>query len=375
MACRPTSSRPVRICAPRCARCSSRPGPVVCDVHVIPDEVRDAAAVVDAAPRRLVRLQAARRPVAVPRPRRIPAPTCSSRWSRNDYAADRHHAGPAGAAAPADRFQCFPRDRLARRIRACRRRRARRHRVDLRRLRRRRQSAGHRRRHRRDARAVAAARRRRRVSVCADYFMDRPFLRGRQRTSSPTCEAHPALAARRVASVAGITRAVLPFVDASRIDTPADERRGHRAAAAGAAARRSAAGVELHLETLAGADAFAALLDAAAASAAARRTTTPATARPSATTSREEFAAYGTRIGSVHIKDRVRGGGTVPLGTGDADLPALFAGLAATRLSAATTCCRSRAARPATRSTGRAGIARSWSRTGPTPRPMRGAAR
>lgn len=31
----------------------------------------------------------------------------------------------------------------------------------------------------------------------------------------------------------------------------------------------------------------------------------------------EEFAAYGNRIGSVHIKDRVLGGGTVKLGTGD----------------------------------------------------------
>jgi len=28
----------------------------------------------------------------------------------------------------------------------------------------------------------------------------------------------------------------------------------------------------------------------------------------------EEFAAYGARLGSIHIKDRVLGGGTVPLG-------------------------------------------------------------
>ncbi len=41
----------------------------------------------------------------------------------------------------------------------------------------------------------------------------------------------------------------------------------------------------------------------------------------------EEFAAYGERIGSVHIKDRVLGGGTVPLGTGNADLASVFAGL------------------------------------------------
>ena len=42
---------------------------------------------------------------------------------------------------------------------------------------------------------------------------------------------------------------------------------------------------------------------------------------------REEIAAYGERIGSVHIKDRVRGGGTVPLGTGDAEIPVLLSEL------------------------------------------------
>lgn len=36
----------------------------------------------------------------------------------------------------------------------------------------------------------------------------------------------------------------------------------------------------------------------------------------------EEFTAYGNRVGSVHIKDRKRGGGTVKLGTGDADFAA-----------------------------------------------------
>ena len=39
---------------------------------------------------------------------------------------------------------------------------------------------------------------------------------------------------------------------------------------------------------------------------------------------RDEFAVYGPRVGSVHIKDRVLGGTTVPLGTGDADFASLF---------------------------------------------------
>lgn len=42
---------------------------------------------------------------------------------------------------------------------------------------------------------------------------------------------------------------------------------------------------------------------------------------------REEFAAYGDRILNVHVKDRVLGGTTVPLGTGDADFEAVFSEL------------------------------------------------
>lgn len=39
----------------------------------------------------------------------------------------------------------------------------------------------------------------------------------------------------------------------------------------------------------------------------------------------EELDAYGSRIVNVHVKDRVLGGTTVPLGTGNADFPLVFA--------------------------------------------------
>ncbi len=39
---------------------------------------------------------------------------------------------------------------------------------------------------------------------------------------------------------------------------------------------------------------------------------------------REEIERYGARIWNVHVKDRRRGGTTVPLGTGAADLPTVF---------------------------------------------------
>ena len=47
----------------------------------------------------------------------------------------------------------------------------------------------------------------------------------------------------------------------------------------------------------------------------------------------EEISAYGQRIVNVHIKDRVLGGTTVPLGTGNADFEAVFSALARVRYS------------------------------------------
>ena len=41
----------------------------------------------------------------------------------------------------------------------------------------------------------------------------------------------------------------------------------------------------------------------------------------------EELAEWGACIGSVHLKDRVRGGGTVALGDGDTDFTTIFKGL------------------------------------------------
>lgn len=41
----------------------------------------------------------------------------------------------------------------------------------------------------------------------------------------------------------------------------------------------------------------------------------------------EEISAYGHRIDNVHIKDRIHGGTTVPLGAGDANFPEVFSHL------------------------------------------------
>lgn len=158
-------------------------------------------------------------------------------------------------------------------------------------------------------------------SVCADYFMDRPLVRTSDLAIGERLDTFRRLLGR-CASL-GVVRVVLPFVDASRIET-ADE---HRAIAdlLGTALMplAEAAGVEIHLETSLAPSEFAVLLEQVShpmlkvnydAGNSASLGYRPA----------EEFAAYGERVGSVHIKDRVLGGATVPLGTGDTDLRSVF---------------------------------------------------
>jgi L-ribulose-5-phosphate 3-epimerase len=158
------------------------------------------------------------------------------------------------------------------------------------------------------------------VSLCADYFMDWPLVR------ASTVELAERLAVLlwlmdRCLRL-GIERIVLPFVDASRIDT--DGELDRVVETLGRALRRAEdAGVELHLETSLGPDRFSELL-ARLPSGLVKVNYDIGNSASLAFDPREEFAAYGDRVGSVHIKDRVTGGGTVPLGTGDANLSAVF---------------------------------------------------
>lgn len=161
------------------------------------------------------------------------------------------------------------------------------------------------------------------VSVCADYFMDHPFLRVSADERTRLIEKLRWLLTRCAA--AGIARVVLPFVDQSRIETD-DEAATVVDVLEQVLPIAQRHGIELHLETALGPEAFAALVNRVPHSHLKVNYDSGNSAslgyRPA-----EEFAAYGGRIGSVHIKDRVRGGGTVPLGSGDADLTAVFDGL------------------------------------------------
>jgi L-ribulose-5-phosphate 3-epimerase len=157
-------------------------------------------------------------------------------------------------------------------------------------------------------------------SVCADVFMDKPLLR----TTKPEIDERTEMLVWLLGRCAmlGAERVVLPFVDASRIDSDA-ELGDVVGVLSSLLPDLERTGVELHLETSLSPDRFADLL--------ARLPHSMVKVNYDSGNSSslgyhpfDEFAAYGNRVGSVHIKDRVSGGGTVPLQSGDADFEALF---------------------------------------------------
>jgi len=156
--------------------------------------------------------------------------------------------------------------------------------------------------------------------VCADYFMDKPLVRcGEQERNERLQELSRILTNGR--SV-GVNRVVIPFVDASAIRSREDFAAVEESLQA-AMPFAEETGIEIHLETSLGPAEFAKLLD---------RIPNPklkvnydsGNSSSLGYSPADEFAAYGDRIGSVHIKDRVLNGGTVPLGTGNADFKSLF---------------------------------------------------
>ena len=158
------------------------------------------------------------------------------------------------------------------------------------------------------------------LSVCADYFIEKPLLRASAEEIKERQETLQWLMQR--CQLLGMNRLVLPFVDASRIDTD-DELDCVCKCLIDALSMAEITDIEIHLETSLTPERFANMLS---------RLPHPmlkvnydsGNSASLGYNPRDEFAAYGSRIGSVHIKDRILGGSTVPLGKGSADFPALF---------------------------------------------------
>jgi L-ribulose-5-phosphate 3-epimerase len=162
-------------------------------------------------------------------------------------------------------------------------------------------------------------------SLCADYFMDRPFLRTTDAERNELVEKFEWMLSR--CGIAGVRRVVIPFVDKSCIQSE-DETLQTLSILKRIIPSAEKNHVELHLETSLAPKPFAELLEQCQ-HPLLRVNYDSGNSSSHGYQVREEFAAYGRRIGSVHIKDRQLSGSTVPLGTGDADLPAVFRGLAA----------------------------------------------
>jgi len=161
------------------------------------------------------------------------------------------------------------------------------------------------------------------VSVCADYFMDRPIVSVAGSELHEVEERLHWLVGR--CATAGIERMVIPFVDASRMRDARDRERVTRVLWDLVPLARRAK-LEIHLETDLAPSDFASFLGGIE-DPAVKVNYDAGNSASLGYAPEAEFAAYGHRIGSVHIKDRVLGGGTVPLGSGDADLASVFAGL------------------------------------------------
>jgi len=157
-------------------------------------------------------------------------------------------------------------------------------------------------------------------SICADYYMQATLLDGEGVPQAPMIEHLEWLIHR--AGELDVRYIVLPFVDASALrSAPAIEGALKVLRRLGPVARTKR--LELHIETDLRASELAALLDHAGNSCVRANYdigNSASLGHPAAS----ELPTLGERIGSVHVKDRVLGGGTVPLGTGAADFSACF---------------------------------------------------
>lgn len=161
-------------------------------------------------------------------------------------------------------------------------------------------------------------------SLCADYYMDRRLVVDAEPQSEQFN--HLKWLLQRADKLA-LRYIVLPFVDRSSL------RSGNDIAALTDALTRllpdaKRTGVELHLETDLPPDDFAALLSAIN-HPLLKANYDIGNSASLGFNQEEELRKLAPWLGSVHVKDRVLGGGTVPLGTGNADLPGCFRALSA----------------------------------------------
>ncbi|MDP2167676.1 MAG: sugar phosphate isomerase/epimerase family protein [Thermodesulfovibrionales bacterium] len=160
-------------------------------------------------------------------------------------------------------------------------------------------------------------------SICADYFMEHPFFRVPEEAKKESADVLISLIS--MSSQAGVRLIEIPCVDQSAIKTEEDKAEliKYVSSALPAAEKH---GVAISLETSLPPLEFRELIE---------RFNHPLMAvnfdiGNSASMGYEpgfEIKTLGPFIANIHIKDRILHGGTVPLGEGNADFPAVFKAL------------------------------------------------
>ena len=157
------------------------------------------------------------------------------------------------------------------------------------------------------------------LSLCANCFIEEPLVRATESELEERKKRMSWLLHR--CQLVGINRIVLPFLDASRIETD-KEFKSVLAVLKQVLYVAEETNVAIHLETSLAPSRYAEFL-AKLSSPMLKVNYDLGNSASLGYDIHKEFAAYGERIGSVHVKDRIRGKGTVPLGTGDADFKVL----------------------------------------------------
>jgi L-ribulose-5-phosphate 3-epimerase len=161
------------------------------------------------------------------------------------------------------------------------------------------------------------------VSICADYFMDCPLVRvPKSLVQERTAKLQWLIG---ISPELGIERIVLPFVDAAQMSDSKDW--GDVLSVLGrVVADAEQSELELHLETDLSPGDFKSFLSAID-HPLIKVNYDSGNSASLGYSPEEEFTAYGHRIGSFHIKDRLLGGSTVPLGMGNVDFRSLRSAL------------------------------------------------
>jgi L-ribulose-5-phosphate 3-epimerase len=157
-------------------------------------------------------------------------------------------------------------------------------------------------------------------SICADFYMQEHLVAKDGKPRGAAVDHLKELIQR--AAHLGIRYIVLPFVDASSLKS-AGERAGLLLVLEAVRPQAELAGIELHLET----DLNPAVLSELLKTAAHPLIRANYDIGNSASLGHDpvrELTLIGPWLGSVHVKDRLLGGGTVPLGTGAADFATSF---------------------------------------------------